>query len=123
MINIRIAGSKMCNGDNSIFVSFPYNEKVIDIIRSFPSKYWDKKDKEWELPFNKLGELVNQLSTFDIDITGEYISLEKKEVEKPVGFEFKTKPFGHQVEGFQYGLKIICGCRHVASRECYGISI
>ena len=104
MINVRIAEAKKCNGDNSLFVSFPYNEKVLDVIRSFPSRYWDKDKKEWEVPFNKLGELVNHLSAFDIDITGEYISLEKKEVEVPAGFEFKTKPFDHQVQGFQYGL-------------------
>ena len=104
MIKVKIAEAIRCNGDYSLFVSFDYNQKIVDTIRSFPSRYWDKDTKEWEVPFNKLGDLVNNLSDFDFDISGKYVSLEKPKAEMPNGFEFKTKPFDHQIIGFQYGL-------------------
>lgn len=92
--------------DNSLFISFPYNAKIVDAVRSFPTKFWDAKNKEWELPFSKLGEFVNKVNTEEIEINAsEYISLEKREAKMPKGFSFKTKPFEHQIDGFNYGLQ------------------
>ena len=92
--------------DNSLFISFPYNAKIVDAVRSFPIKFWDAKNKEWELPFSKLGEFVNKVNTEEIEINAsEYISLEKREAKMPKGFSFKTKPFEHQIDGFNYGLQ------------------
>lgn len=104
MINIEIKTSKQCNGEYSLFVSFNYNETIIDIIKSFPTRSYDKTNKTWELPFNQLGNLVNSLSKYDITITGKYIKLETHEKQIPNDFKFKTKPFEHQLEGIKYGL-------------------
>ena len=103
-INIQIAESKKLNEDYSIFVSFPYEQKIVDTIRGYSSRSWNKDKKEWELPFSKLGDFVNKLADHDFDIVGPYIQLKKPEVKMPAGFSFKTKPFQHQIEGFQYGL-------------------
>lgn len=105
MIKIRIDNAVKCNGDVSLFVSFPYDTKIIDTVRSFPTRYWMPDNKCWEVPFNKLGELVDKLPEYDFDITGSYVSLEKPEAKMPAGFEFKTTPFQHQIEGFNYGLQ------------------
>ena len=105
MINIRIADSKEMNGDYSMFVSFDFDNKIVSTIREFPSRYWNKKSKEWELPFNKFSTLVEKLSDYEFHITGKYISPENKKIDVPVGFEFKTKPFEHQIDGFKYGLQ------------------
>lgn len=104
MININIANSKKCNGEYSLFVSFEYNQKVVDTIREFPTRYWDRDTKTWELPFTKLGEFVNKLPEHDFDITGQYVVLEKPKAHMPAGFTFKTTPFQHQIDGFNYGL-------------------
>ena len=104
MINIHIAEAIKVNGDWSLYVTFPYNDKIVSVVRSFPSRFYNKDKKEWELPFKALKWLVNQLPEYDFDITGKYISLEKKQVKTPTGFVFKTTPFQHQIEGFQYGL-------------------
>jgi len=104
MINIEIKTSKQCNGEYSLFVSFNYDETVISIIKSFPTRSYDKTNKTWELPFNQLGNLVNSLSEYDITITGKYIKLETHEKQIPNDFKFKTKPFEHQLEGIRYGL-------------------
>lgn len=105
MININIANSKKCNGDYSMFITFDYDQKIVDVIREFPSRAWNKEKKEWEVPFTKLGELVTKLSDYDFDITGQYVTLEKPKAVTPNGFKFKTTPFQHQIDGFNYGLQ------------------
>lgn len=105
MIKVNIAPKTKCNGDYSLYLTFPYDNRIVEIVRSFPTRYWHAEEKKWELPFNKLGELVDKLPEQEFDITGEYITLEKPKAEVPAGFEFKTTPFQHQVEGFNYGLQ------------------
>lgn len=105
MININIANSKKCNGDYSMFITFDYDQKIVDVIRDFPSRFWNKDKKEWEVPFAKLGEFVTKLSDFDFNITGQYVTLEKPKAVMPEGFKFKTTPFQHQIDGFNYGLQ------------------
>lgn len=105
MININVAEAKKVNGDWSLYVTFPYNQKIIDVIRECPSRAWDKDKKVWELPFKSLTTLVGSLQEFDIEINGSSIPFrEKKKAEMPVGFSFKTTPFQHQIDGFNYGL-------------------
>ena len=55
-VHIRFGTAKQAFSEQSMFVSFPYNNEVVDIVRGTKN------------------------------------------------FEFKTKPFEHQVEGFNYGL-------------------
>lgn len=105
MININIDKSVKCNGDYSLFITFDFNSEIVSTIKSFPTRFYDAKDKSWELPFNQLGIVVNRLSSFgNIIITGEYIKLDKDEVEIPKDYKFKTKPFEHQLDGVKYGL-------------------
>ena len=104
MINIRIDKAKKCNGEYALFVTFEYDSKIVDAIRELPSRYWDRDNKTWELPFNKLGEFVNKLPEYDFDITGQYVVLEKPKAKVPTNFSFKTTPFQHQIDGFNYGL-------------------
>lgn len=105
MIDVKIGESVKCNGDYSLFVTFPYNDKIVDVVRSFSSRFWDKDKKEWELPFKCLKPFIEALPDFNFDIHGDWKAFEKKKVVKtPEGFQFKTTPFQHQIEGFEYGL-------------------
>lgn len=104
MINIKIADSKKCNGQYSLFITFDYNSAIVDTMHEFPTRSYDKSTKTWELPFNQLGKVVDKLSNYDITISGKYIELETSEVEIPPYFKFKTKPFEHQLVGVKYGL-------------------
>ena len=105
MINVRIAESKNCNEDYALFVSFAYNQRIVDTIKSYPTRYWNKESKEWEVPLKRLVNLTTDLADFDFDISGKYVALEKKQAKAPKNFKFKTKPFEHQIEGFNYGLQ------------------
>lgn len=104
MININVAKSTNCNGDWSLYISSPYEEKIVNTIRSFPSRHWNKDTKEWEVPFKYLSPFITELSDHEFDITGPYIPLTTSKVTSVEGFKFKTTPFHHQVTGFEYGL-------------------
>lgn len=105
MIKVRIANADKLGCDLSIFVSFAYDNRILEVVRSFPQKWWHAEDKEWELPLNKLQALTQKLSNQVFDITAEeYVDLIPKTCEVPEGFEFKTTPFEHQKESFMYGL-------------------
>ena len=105
MISIRIAEADKLNGEYSLYVSFPYDNYIVQAMREFPSTWWHADVKEWELPFNKLGALVDKLPGYEFDITGKYIPLQQNKAVVPTNFNFKTKPFEHQIDAFNYGLQ------------------
>ena len=69
MINIRIDNSDKCNGDYSLFISFPYNQKIVDTMRQQIIRYWHPDTKEWEIPFKSFNQLSEQLAEFEIGIS------------------------------------------------------
>lgn len=104
MINIRVAKSVKCNGDWSIFITSPYETKIVETIRGFSNRFWNKDAKEWEVPFKYLGKFVDALSDHEFDITGPGIPVVKPKAEVPDGFSFKTTPYDHQIDGLNFGL-------------------
>lgn len=104
MITIKVGKPRKLNSIGSLFVSFPYNEQILNVVRGFNQRAWDKDRKTWELQIEDLGNFVNQLPEQEFDISGKYIELPKLEAKMPIGFEFKTTPFNHQLAGFNFGL-------------------
>ena len=105
-VNVKIAKSTRCNGDYSLYVTFDFDMRIVEVIRSFSTKFWNAEDKIWELPINKLTELTTKIDWCEFDITAdEYVTLEKPEVKVPDNFNFKTTPYDHQIVGFNYGLQ------------------
>ena len=105
-VHIRFDTAKQAFSEQSMFVSFPYNNEVVDIVRGMKERYWNKATKEWEIPVSLYEEFKDKISFCEITEEGE-VAKPKKEKTKahaPKNFEFKTKPFEHQVEGFNYGL-------------------
>ena len=102
MITINIRQSNKCNGKYSMFVSFPYDDKILSVIREQPTRYWNKDTKEWELPTKKFKTIVESLPNQNFTITGclDKLTEEKIELPEDISFDFKTNPFEHQVEGF-----------------------
>ena len=92
MITIKIDNSKKVNGEWSLFVSFPYDNKIVSVIRELPSRFWYPDEKEWEVPIKKLGYLVDSLQGYEFDISGQYVSLASKTTNIPSNFHFKTNP-------------------------------
>ena len=110
MITIKIDKSIKCYEEKSIFVSFPYNAKIVEIIKSQKERYYNPTNKTWELPYSNLDKLRNQLQGYDKDIlqaneVGRTDNLIQKEYNYiPDNYKFKIEPFKHQIEGIEYGL-------------------
>lgn len=109
MINVRIAKAKKCydvESAFSVYITFDYDQRIVDTVKSLPQRFYNADKKEWEAPLPALKTVVDTLPMFDFDITGPYINLteEVPVAEIPADFNFKTKPFKHQIEGFEYGL-------------------
>lgn len=103
MVAIDIRKSDKVSGEWGMFLSFPYNEQLLGIIRALPSRYWHSDTKEWEVPLNKLTELIDSMGGYEVQLTGELDALAERKV-PDIQFNFKTQPFDHQIEGFNYGL-------------------
>jgi len=109
MINVRIAKAKKCydmESAFSVYITFDYDQRIVDTVKSLPQRFYNADKKEWEAPLPALKAVIDNLPMFDFDITGPYINLteEKPVAEIPANFKFKTTPFKHQIEGFEYGL-------------------
>lgn len=110
MVTIEINKSDKCNGDYSLFVTFEYNAEIVDIMRNQVIRYWHPDTKCWELPLKVLNKLQNELSEYHINLVDNENILNKikndgSESLIPKDYKFKTKPFKHQLEGIEYGLK------------------
>ena len=108
MINIDIKESNKCNGDISLYVSFPYDNYIVETIRSMPNRAWDKDNKIWEVSFKSLPTLLKSLSNYDINVNilnyDLFIDNNIEDVKIPSGFTFKTEPYSYQMDGVKYGL-------------------
>lgn len=109
MIKIEVKKSNKCNGDNSLFISFPYKPKIVDILRDQIIRYWLPEEKQWEVPVKAFSSLVeefenNQLKYEVID-EDKILNQKPKTMLIPRDYEFKVNPFNHQIEGIEYGLK------------------
>ncbi len=106
MIRIEIKESnKLKTEEKSAFVSFPYDEFILNEIRSYPFRYYIPETTCWEIPLNRVNQFIQNMKNYSIKIEGDLSVLnENKELKVPKGFEFKTKPYEHQIEGVEYGL-------------------
>ena len=113
MIKLQIRKSvnvKRCK--NSLFLSFPYNAKLIGLMKAIPVRYYDAKTREWEIHSKYFDNVLDMFQEYDIEIIGDL----PKEAERVLeiadrfdeigtdGFEFKTKPFDHQMECFEFAM-------------------
>ena len=107
MITIEIKESSKLKDEYSAFVSFDYSSTIVSVLRSLPFKVYNPETTTWEIPVNKVETIIKQLQDFDISLIGKLSLLnnEQEKIELPEGFEFKTKPYSHQLEGVEYGLK------------------
>lgn len=103
MITIEIKKANKLSSEYGMFITSPYDETVLGAVRTLSPRFWHGTERVWEVPVNKLTDFVNQLSNYEIQLTGNLSVLAEKKM-PDIQFEFKTKPFDHQIEGFNYGL-------------------
>lgn len=88
--------------DDKIYIHFEYNANIVTKIRSVPGRRYNPDTKVWEVPVENIDMLKLALSDYKLIINGDVPV--KEEIETVKGFEYKTKPFNHQIEAFKYGL-------------------
>lgn len=96
---------KKCNklaGLSSIFVTFEYNQKIVDILKTCDCYYYDKKTHAWEVSVTNLARLLDELVYIDELELKLLKDEESTKIERVVNYV--TKPFQYQLEGIEYGL-------------------
>ena len=80
MINIEIKKSDKCNGEHSLFISFPYDQNIVNIMREQIIRYWHPDEKQWEVPLKSLDQLKEELKNYHLNIvdTNEILSDSEK---------------------------------------------
>ena len=110
MIRIHIGEpDKLSNNilvKKSAFVSFDYNPDIVSFIKKMGTRVYNPDNHTWEMPINNIISLCNKFENEEIKISGIYEDLHKQEfeIDIPKDFEFKTKPFAHQIDGVRFGL-------------------
>ena len=90
----------------SAFVSFDYRPEIVSFIKQMGTRVYNPDNHTWEMPINNIIGLCNKFENEEIKIDGIYEDLHKQEfeIDIPKDFEFKTKPFNHQIDGVRFGL-------------------
>lgn len=108
-VHCRLKPSVRIKDKQSLFVSFPYNEVLLDLIKKEPVRFFIKETKEWELPIKVMFTFVKKLSALykegpsSVEETPALkIPQETKKLEQYDYPEMKSTLMNHQKEGFQY---------------------
>ena len=110
MIRIHIGEPEKLSNNilvkKSAFVSFDYNPDIVNYIKQMGTRIYNPDNHTWEMPINNIIGLCNKFENEEIKIEGIYEDLHKQEfeIDIPKDFEFKTKPFNHQIDGVRFGL-------------------
>lgn len=103
MITVDIRESEKLPQVQSGFVSFQYNDEILNCIKSLPFREYNVETQCWEILETEIIPLYLQLKDkYEFEFYGE-LSPEIK-TDFIDDYEFKTKPFKHQYEGIKYGI-------------------
>ena len=111
MIYIRETIPIKMSGKTSFLISFAYDPKVVDAIKTLPVKQYIKNIQAWEIPSDCLAEALDTLTFLD---NIQLITLPETEEDSNQGDfdltqaeidQLHFKPYKHQVEGINYGLQ------------------
>lgn len=104
MIEVRYGNPKKLGGRQSIFVTFPYSQDIVGVIRCVPERFWDSKNLVWELDYKAYDFLREHLPKEEFKVIGEPIdtsSLVKKDLKQfSLPESLQTNLFDYQREDF-----------------------
>jgi SNF2 family DNA or RNA helicase len=104
---------------NKFYISFSYDHALVQLIKQLPDRAWDPSNKIWKVPaslealkFIQDGahgafNLTDQVKAWiaETESIGRQIRFAQKfkdQNELPTDYNFKTKPFDHQVKCFNF---------------------
>ena len=103
MIQVEERMSNRVPGITSLFISFDYNQDVVNLMKEFEVYDFNKKTKEWEVPIKDCYKILDRLSFYDdVSITTIDTDIPYKDVE--LISTFKTTPREFQLDAVRFGL-------------------
>ena len=111
MIYLRETTPIKMSGKTSFLISFAYDPKVVEAIKTLPVKQYIKNIQAWEIPSDCLAEALDTLTFLDniqlillpeteeVSNQGDF-NLTQAEID-----QFRFKPFKHQIDGINFLLK------------------
>lgn len=107
-----------------MFLKFNYNQETVARVKSLPVRFYEPENKVWEVPIQDIDRVVKLFGKDNVVAFNEFpefieyieglTTVNKKSIDeliqyyetiKPEAeFKFKTKPDGHQIEAFNFGL-------------------
>lgn len=121
MINIKYdKPSKLSNIKQSAYVNFEYKLNIVNTIRMIYPRHYDVNNKTWEIPYDYVQYLLDNLKNEQFNIIGKPLNKKvynKKDVkEYTLPKKLKTKLYNYQKEVFnecmtynKYLLLLSCG--------------
>jgi SNF2 family DNA or RNA helicase len=105
----------------SMFISFSFDMKTVEQVKSLPVRRYVSNTREWEVPALELNNVLQLFSDKEVTLTAPSVKTKvskkkkadpTKKEEKVVtfknlrsdSFNFKTTPFEHQKQAFEYAL-------------------
>lgn len=105
MIKIEERTPFKLSGVSSLFLSFSFNQDVVNVIKTCSKYVYDKKTYTWELPISELAYLLDNLTYLDnITLTLMQDNNKKEYYYPKLVDQYKSKPFPHQLEAIEKGL-------------------
>lgn len=109
MITIEQRKTSKIPGNTSCFISFDYNQDIINVIKNETDvANYNKTNHEWEVPTSNLSYLLDRLCIYDdiklISLKEKNKRISKRELIECDVSNFKTKPYQYQIEGINFGL-------------------
>lgn len=110
MIYIREIVPKKFSGLSSFLVSFQFDPKIVDAIKTLPNYYYHKKEYCWEIPSDVLAQALDTLTFLDsiqlimLPETEEIPNQDDFRLTETEISHFHFTPFPHQIDGINFGL-------------------
>ena len=114
MIKIKV-GKKEGKRNKYLFVKFKYQSDIVERIKQLPRRVY--QNGMWEIPEADFKLVLEQLYEYDLEFYGDLtdnmktvLALEEQmsSQEPDNTFKFKTKPFPHQLDCFEYAKDHSC---------------
>lgn len=103
MITIFERQRRMASGVTSLFASFPYDKRLVDVAKSADVHIYHKDTHEWEFPITELAGLIDKFVLYD-DVRLVPLADSEEKEDEPLLSTFKTEPRDYQLDAIRYGL-------------------
>lgn len=112
MITItEISPPRKVSGISSFLIQFPFDQRIVDAIKTLSTYNYDKKDYTWEIPVECIAKALDTLTFLDEitlrtlpdpDASSNQYNFDLTQAE--LG-SFRCKPFQHQIDAINFGLQ------------------